>query len=45
MIDRPLRPLFPKGYRNDVQVIVTSFSADQEHQIDMISAIGASAAL
>ncbi len=45
MIDRPLRPLFPKGYRNDVQVIVTALSADQEHQIDMISAIGASAAL
>lgn len=45
MIDRPLRPLFPKGYRNDVQVIVTALSADQEHHIDMISAIGASAAL
>ena len=45
MIDRPLRPLFPNGYRNDVQVIVTALSADQEHHIDMISAIGASAAL
>jgi polyribonucleotide nucleotidyltransferase len=45
MIDRPLRPLFPKGYRNDVHVIVTALSADQEHHIDMVSAIGASAAL
>ena len=44
-IDRPLRPLFPKGYRNDVQIVVTPLSADQEHQLDIISIIGASAAL
>ena len=44
-IDRPLRPLFPKGYRNDVQIIVTSLSSDQEHHLDVISVIGASAAL
>ncbi|MBM3189206.1 MAG: polyribonucleotide nucleotidyltransferase [Chloroflexi bacterium] len=44
-IDRPLRPLFPKGYRNDVQIIVTPLSADQEHHLDIISLIGASAAL
>jgi len=44
-IDRPLRPLFPKGYRNDVQIIVTTFSADQEHGLDILSLIGASAAL
>ena len=44
-IDRPIRPLFPKGYRNDVQVVVTALSADQEHQLDIIALIGASAAL
>ncbi|MBC7238832.1 MAG: polyribonucleotide nucleotidyltransferase, partial [Chloroflexi bacterium] len=33
-IDRPLRPLFPKGYRNDVQIIVTPLSSDQEHDLD-----------
>ncbi|MHB1296451.1 MAG: polyribonucleotide nucleotidyltransferase [Anaerolineae bacterium] len=44
-IDRPLRPLFPEGYRNDVQIIVTAFSADQVHPLDDISVIGASAAL
>jgi len=45
LIDRPLRPLFPKGYRNDVQVVVTALSADQEHDVNVISIIGASAAL
>jgi len=45
LIDRPLRPLFPKGYRNDVQVIVTALSADQEHALDIMSIIGASTAL
>ena len=45
LIDRPLRPLFSAGYRNDVQVIVTALSADQEHDLDAISIIGASAAL
>ncbi|NLG50299.1 MAG: polyribonucleotide nucleotidyltransferase [Chloroflexi bacterium] len=44
-IDRPLRPLFPKGYRNDVQIIVTPFSSDQEHELDTLAMIGASAAL
>ena len=44
-IDRPLRPLFPKGYRNDVQIIVTPLSSDQEHDLDVISIVGASAAL
>src|SRR5205085_10898380 len=29
MVDRPIRPLWPKGYKNEVQVIVTTFSADQ----------------
>ncbi len=45
LIDRPLRPLFPKGYRNDVQVIVMALSADQEHALDIMSIIGASTAL
>jgi len=44
-IDRPLRPLFPKGYRNDVQLVVTALSADQDHFLDSMSLIGASAAL
>jgi len=45
LIDRPLRPLFPKDLRNDVQVIITSLSSDQEHQIDILGIIGASAAM
>ena len=45
LIDRPVRPLFAKGYRNDVQIVVTPLSVDQEHQIDIISLVGASAAL
>lgn len=45
LTDRPLRPLFPKGFRNDVQVVITALSADQEHYIDILSIIGASAAL
>jgi polyribonucleotide nucleotidyltransferase len=44
-IDRPIRPLFPEGYRNEVQIIVTSLSADPEHPLDIIAFIGASAAL
>ena len=43
--DRPLRPLFPKDLRNDVQVIITALSHDQEHAVDMLCIIGASAAL
>ncbi len=45
LVDRPIRPLFPKDLRNDVQVIVTALSHDQEHQIDILAVIGASAAL
>jgi polyribonucleotide nucleotidyltransferase len=44
-IDRPIRPLFPQGYRNDVQIIVMPLSADSEHQLDVLASIGASAAL
>lgn len=45
LTDRPIRPLFPKGFRNDVNIVVTALSADQEHFIDILSIIGASAAL
>ncbi|HEX8918685.1 MAG TPA: polyribonucleotide nucleotidyltransferase [Chloroflexota bacterium] len=45
LTDRPLRPLFPKGFRNDVQVVVTPLSVDQENDPDILSIIGASAAL
>ena len=45
MIDRPIRSAFADGFRNDVQIIVTVLSADQVHQIDVISIMGASAAL
>lgn len=45
LTDRPIRPLFPKDMRNDVQVIITALSHDQEHQIDVLAIIGASAAL
>ncbi len=45
LTDRPLRPLFPKGMRNDVQVVVTTLSADQENDPDLLSIIGASIAL
>ena len=45
LTDRPIRPLFPKGMRNDVQIVQTALSADQEHFIDIMSILGASAAL
>lgn len=45
LIDRPIRPLFPKGYRNDVQVVAQLFSYDQKNQPDILSIIGASTAL
>ena len=43
--DRTIRPLFPKGMRNDVQVIITTLSADQENPPDVLGIVGASAAL
>ncbi|MDP4038450.1 MAG: polyribonucleotide nucleotidyltransferase [bacterium] len=45
LIDRPIRPLFPKGYRNEVQVVVMVLSADLSHEPDIISIIAASSAL
>ncbi len=44
-IDRPLRPLFAKGYQCETQVIATVFSADQQNEPDMLALIGASCAL
>ena len=45
LIDRPLRPLFPKGYMSETQVIITVFSADQEIDPDVLAMNGASTAL
>ena len=45
LIDRPIRPLFPKGYRNDVQVVVTTLSVYMENEPDVIAIIAASTAL
>jgi len=45
LTDRPLRPLFPKDLRNEVQVIMYSLSADEENVIDIIAVNAASAAL
>jgi polyribonucleotide nucleotidyltransferase len=45
LVDRPMRPLFPKDMRNDVQVIITALSQDEEHQADILAIIGASTAL
>jgi len=45
LTDRPLRPLFPKDLRNDVQVILYSLSADSENPLDMLGIVAASAAL
>ncbi len=45
LIDRPLRPLFPKGFNNEVQVIATVLSMNPEIDPDIPAMIGASAAL
>ena len=45
LIDRPIRPLFPKGFMNEVQVIPTVMSVDKDMDPDIISMIGTSAAL
>jgi len=45
VIDRPLRPLFPDGFRNDVQVIATVMSVDQDNTPDIVALNGASCAL
>lgn len=45
LIDRPCRPLFPEGYRNEIQIIATVLSADKTVPSDMLALLGASAAL
>ena len=45
LIDRPIRPLFPKGFKNEVQVVITVMSANPDIPTDIISMIGTSAAL
>jgi len=45
LIDRPIRPLFPKGYKNEVQVMITVLSADDENDPDILALNGATAAL
>ncbi|NJN50574.1 MAG: polyribonucleotide nucleotidyltransferase [Gammaproteobacteria bacterium] len=45
LIDRPIRPLFPKGYRNEVQVVCTVMSTDKDVDPDIAALLGASAAL
>src|SRR5574344_1373177 len=45
LIDRPMRPLFPKCYRNDIQIVSQLFSYDQKNQPDTLAMLGASCAL
>lgn len=45
MIDRPVRPLFPEGYRNETQVVATVISSDSENDPDVLAITGASCAL
>lgn len=45
LIDRPIRPLFPKGFRNDVQVVTTVMSVEQDNAPEIAAMIGASIAL
>ena len=45
LIDRPIRPMFPDGFRNDVQIVATTFSVDQNNTPDIPAMIGASCAL
>src|SRR3979411_3004713 len=45
LIDRPIRPLFPEGFRNEVQIVATVLSHDMENDPDIVSLIRCSAAL
>src|ERR1700694_1114166 len=45
LIDRPIRPLFPEGFRNDIHIICTVLSVDPEVDPDVVAMIGAGAAL
>ena len=45
MTDRPIRPLFPKGFRREIQVVLTTLSADREHPADVFGTTAASTVL
>src|SRR2546427_13207154 len=45
LTDRPIRPLFPKGFKNDVQIVASAWSADQENDYDVLVVNASSAAL
>ena len=45
LTDRPLRPLFPKGFKNETQVMITVLQSDGENMADVLAGVGASAAL
>ena len=45
LIDRPIRPLFPEGFRNDVQVVATVLSIEQDCTPDIVAMLGSSIAL
>ncbi|HOV99463.1 MAG TPA: polyribonucleotide nucleotidyltransferase [Bacteroidota bacterium] len=45
LIDRPIRPMFPKDYKNETQILVTVYSSDKEHDGDVLGACAASTAL
>ena len=45
LTDRPIRPLFPEGYKDDIQVVITVLSTDQENEPDVLGTIAGSAAL
>ena len=45
LVDRPMRPQFPKGLRNEIQIIILVLSTDREHPPDILGIIGASAAV
>lgn len=45
LIDRPIRPLFPKGYRNDVQIVAVALSVDPDYPPDVFAMLGSSIAL
>jgi polyribonucleotide nucleotidyltransferase len=45
LTDRPIRPLFPEGYKDDVQIVITVLSTDQENDPDILGTIAGSAAL
>ncbi len=45
LVDRPIRPLWPKGFKNDVQIVVSAWSSDQENDYDVLAVNAGSAAL